>query len=88
MLFASSRKLGLGHVIGELARQAVRAVRGSFDVAFPETLTVTIETNGLAPGLKKEIVMLLNEREGVGKKSISPVLAVGLHLPDYQPCPL
>jgi hypothetical protein len=87
MLSESSRKLGLGHVIGELAQQAVHAVRGSFDVTFQETSRVTIETSGLAPDLKKEIVMLSNEREGVGRKSISPVEAVELHLPAYQPCP-
>jgi hypothetical protein len=87
MLSESSRKLGLGHVIGELAQQAVHAVRGSFDVASQEMLTMTIETNGLAPGLKKEIVMLLNGRGGGDKKSISPVEAVELHLPAYQPCP-
>jgi hypothetical protein len=88
MLSASSQKLERGHVIGEPAQQAVHAVRGSFDVAFQEMLTVTIATSGLAPDLKKEIVMLLNGREGGDRKSISPVVAVGLHLPAYQLCPL
>lgn len=88
MLSESSRKLARGHVIGELAQQAVHAVRGSFDVTFPEKLKVMIETNEWVQGLKKEIVMLLNGREGGGRKSISPVVAVELHLPAYQPCPL
>ena len=88
MLSASSRKLALGHVIGELAQQAVHAVRGSFDVAFQETSIVTTAKTGWVQGLKKEIVMLLNGREGGDRKSISPVVAVGLHLPAYQLCPL
>jgi hypothetical protein len=88
MLSVSSRKLERGHVVGEPAQQAVHAVRGSFDVAFQETLTVTTETTELAPGLKKEIVMLLNGREGVGRKSISPAVAVELHLPAHQLRPL
>jgi hypothetical protein len=88
MLSESSRKLALGHVIGEPAQQAVHAVRGSFDVAFQETLKETTAKTGWVQGLKIEIVMLLNEREGGGKKSISPVAAVELHLPAYQPCRL
>jgi hypothetical protein len=88
MLFASSRKLGLGHVIGELAQQAVHAVRESSDVASQETLKVTTEKTGWAPGLKKEIMMLLNGPGEGGRKSISPVVAVELHLPAYQPWPL
>jgi hypothetical protein len=76
MLSASSRKLERGHVIGELARQAAHAVRGSFDVAFQETSIVTTAKTGWVQGLKKEIVKSSNEREGGGKKSISPVVAV------------